>query len=149
MNPIPSLLGTTLSGRAFRIPEDLAESPTALVFGFTHEARHDVRAWKGFFTAQGIAFLSVPTTPVDVPAETLTPTMAAMRPHVPPQALDSIVMVHQGGSLLLANFGWTTEDFAKVLMLEKGRVCAIHGEGPFGDAAAEIFRPTSEGFRAS
>ena len=43
LKTLPSLLGTTLSGRVFRIPEDLPYGPIALIFGFDHEARHDVR----------------------------------------------------------------------------------------------------------
>ncbi len=140
MNPIPSLHGTSLSGRAFRIPADLPNSPIALVFGFSHEARHDVRAWKQFFTDQGIAFLSVPITSSDVGAETLTPTMDAMKPHLPPQAWDSIVMVHAGGGELLTHFKWTADDFAKVLLLKEGQVRAEHGHGAFSNAAAENLR---------
>jgi hypothetical protein len=140
MDTIPSLLGTTLSGRAFRIPEDLPATPVALIFGFDHEARHDVRAWKKFFTMQGIDFLSVPTTPIYIPAEALSGTARAMRARVPPAGWESIVQVHKGGAELLSAFRWHADHFAKVALLAGGTVRALHGTGPYSEEAAESFR---------
>ncbi len=140
MDTIPSLLGTTLSGRAFRFPDDLPLTPIALIFGFDHEARHDVRAWKNFFTVQGIDFLSVPTTPIYIPAQALSDTANAMKAHVPPVEWESIVQVHKGGAELLAAFQWQADHCAKVLLVEGGQVRASHGSGRFTEAAAEPFR---------
>ena len=140
MNTIPSLLGTTLSGHAFHIPEDLPSTPVALIFGFDHEARHDVGVWKKFFTGQGIDFLSVPTTPKDCPAEALAGTARAMKAHVPPAAWESIVQVHQGGSELLSLFGWDPDHFAKVVLMNDGQTRLSHSSGPFNEGAAEAFR---------
>ena len=140
MNTIPSLLGTTLSGRAFRIPEDLPSTPIALIFGFDHEARHDVGVWKKFFTGQGIDFLSVPTTPKDFPVEAMAGTAIAMKAHVPPAAWESIVLVHKGGAELLSCFRWHPDHFAKVVLVTDGKTRAFHGSGPFSEAAAESFR---------
>ncbi len=140
MNTIPPLLGTTLSGRAFRIPEDLPLTPIALIFGFDHEARHDVAAWKKFFTMQGLDFLSVPITPIVVPAIAMSDTVQAMKSHVPPGAWESIVLVHKGGRELLAALGWQADPFAKVVLMADGKVLASHGSGPFTEAAAESFR---------
>ncbi|MDE3245426.1 MAG: hypothetical protein KGN80_05010 [Acidobacteriota bacterium] len=139
MNKIPPLLGTTLSGRAFRIPEDLPLTPIALIFGFDHEARHDVAAWKKCFTVQGLDFLSVPITPVFVPATAMSDTAQAMKNHVPPGAWESMVLVHKGGRDLLAAFGWQADAFAKVVLMAGGQVQASHGSGPFTAAAAEAF----------
>lgn len=140
MNTIPPLLGTTLSGRAFRIPEDLPMTPIALIFGFDHEARHDVAAWKKFFTVQGIDFLSVPITPIYVPPEALSDTASAMKARTSPSAWESIMQVHKGGRELLAAFGWQADHCAKVILVSAGKVLAAHGDGPFSDAAAEAFR---------
>ena len=140
MNTIPPLLGTTLSGRAFRIPEDLPLTPIALIFGFDHEARHDVAAWKKCFTVQGMDFLSVPITPIFVPATAMMDTAQAMKSHVPPGAWESIVLVHKGGRELLAAFGWQADYFAKVVLMSLGKVLASHGSGPFTEEAAESFR---------
>ncbi len=140
MDTIPSLLGTTLSGRAFRIPEDLPPTPMALIFGFDHEARHDVRAWKRFFTELGIDFLSVPITPIYLPAEALTGTARAMKTHTSPAAWESIVQVHKGGAELLAAFRWHPDHFAKVVLMAGGKVRAFHGSGPFSEEASEAFR---------
>ena len=140
MDTIPSLLGTTLSGRPFRIPEDLPATPTALIFGFDHEARHDVGAWKKFFTVQGIDFLSVPITPIYVPAEALADTARAMKAHLSPVTWESIVLVHKGGAELLSCFRWHPDHFAKVVLVTDGKTRAFHGSGPFTEAAAESFR---------
>jgi len=140
MDMIPSLLGTTLSGRAFRIPEDLPPTPIALIFGFDHEARHDVKAWKRFFTELGIDFLSVPITPVYLPVEALSDTARAMKIHTSPKAWESIVQVHKGGAELLSALRWHADHYAKVLLLTGGKVRASHGSGPFTEAAAETFR---------
>ena len=140
MLPLPSLLGTTLSGRPFRIPEDLPSTPVALIFGFDHEARHDVGAWKKFFTAQGIDFLSVPTTPKDFQVEALAGTARAMKAHLSPVAWESIVQVHKGGAELLSFFMWHPDHFAKVVLVTDGKTKAFHGSGPFTEAAAESFR---------
>jgi hypothetical protein len=139
MNTIPSLLGTTLSGRAFRIPEDLPYTPIALIFGFDYEASHDVAAWKNYFTLQGIDFLSVPTTPIYIPAEALSDTARAMQARLPPAAWDSVVQVHKGGRQLLSFFGWQTDKFAKVVLMAGGQVRVSHGAGPFSNEAAESF----------
>ncbi|MBL0211217.1 MAG: hypothetical protein IPQ13_09955 [Holophagaceae bacterium] len=140
MDTIPSLLGTTLSGRAFRIPEDLPATSVALIFGFDHEARHDVAAWKRFFTEQGIDFISVPITPIYIPAEAMSGTARAMKARVSHTAWDSIVQVHKGGAELLAYFKWHPDHFAKVLLMAGGKVRASYGSGPFSEAAAETFR---------
>lgn len=140
MNTIPSLLGTTLSGHAFRIPEDLPSTPVALLFGFDHEARHDMGAWKKFLTVQGIDFLSVPITPIYIPAEALADSARAMKTRLPIASWGSIVQVHKGGRELLSAFGWRADHFAKVLLMAGGKVKASHGSGPFTEAAAESFR---------
>ena len=140
MDTIPTLLGTTLSGRAMRFPDDLPLTPIALIFGFDHEARHDVGAWKRFFTELGIDFLSVPTTPIYIPAEALSGTARAMKTHTSPAAWDSIVQVHKGGAELLSAFRWHADHHAKVLLLVGGKVLASHGSGRFTEAAAEPFR---------
>lgn len=140
MIKIPPLLGTTLSGRAFRIPEDLPLTPIALIFGFDHEARHDVAAWKKGFTVQGMDFLSVPITPIFVPASAMADSADAMKAHVPAAAWESIVLVHKGGRDLLAAFGWQADPYAKVLLVSAGQVLAAHGAGPFTEAAADAFR---------
>ena len=145
MIKLPSLLGTTLSGRPICLPDELPPTPVALIFGFEHDARHDVGAWKSFFKAQGIAYLSVPITPVDVPANALVPTMEAMKRHVPPPAWESIIMVHQGGSALLRAFDWEADPFAKVVLMEGYRVRAAHGIGAFSEKAGEGFTQTSPG----
>ena len=140
MNTFPSLLGVTLSGRSFHIPEDLPATPIALIFGFDHEARQDVGAWKKFFTGQGTDFLSVPTTPKDFLAEAMAGTARAMKAHVPSAKWDSIVQVHQGGAELLTCFRWRADHFAKVVLMERGQVRASHDSGPFSEEAAESFR---------
>ena len=140
MDTFPSLLGTTLSGRAFRIPEELPSTPVALIFGFEHEARHDVRAWKDFFTLQGLNFLSVPTTPIYIPAQALSETARAMKAHVPHTEWETIVQVHKGGAELLSFFKWTPDNHAKVVLMAGGKVLASHGSGPFSEAVAEQFR---------
>lgn len=140
MNTIPPLLGTTLSGRAFRIPEDLPLTPIALIFGFDYGTRHDVAAWKTFFTMQGIDFLSVPITPIYVPPEALSDTANAMRARVSPAAWESIIQVHKGGRELLAAFGWQADHCAKVVLMAGGKVLAAHGSGPFSEKAAKPFR---------
>lgn len=140
MNTIPSLHGATLAGRAFRIPEDLPSTPIALIFGFDHEARHDVATWKKFFTMHGIDFLSVPTTPRDFPAESMAGTARAMKAHVPPASWGSIVQVHQGGAELLSCFRWRSDHFAKILVWAAGKVRASHDSGPFSEEAAESLR---------
>ena len=140
MIQIPSLLGTTLTGRAFRIPEDLPATPVALIFGFDHEARHDVGAWKKFFTVQGIDFLSVPITPIYIPPEALADTARAMKARVPMAAWGSIVQVHKGGAELLSFLRWHPDHFAKVVLMAGGAIRASHGSGPFSEGAAEAFR---------
>ena len=140
MVTIPSLLGTTLSGRAFRIPEDLPITPVALILGFDHQARHDVKAWKRFFTELGVDFFSVPITPIYIPAEALSDTARAMKIHTSPKAWESIVMIHKGGAELLSAMRWNADHFAKVLLMAGGKVRASHGSGAFTEAAAESFR---------
>ena len=140
MNTIPSLLGTTLSGHAFHIPEDLPSTPVALIFGFDHEARHDVGAWKRFFTEQGIDFISVPITPIYIPIEAMSGTARAMKARVSRMAWESIVQVHKGGAELLAFYKWHPDHNAKVLLMTGGKVRASYGSGPFNASAAESFR---------
>ncbi len=139
MSDIPHLLGTTLSGRSYGIPGDLPPAPIALIFGFSHDARHDVAAWKAFFSSHGIAFLSLPTTPMDLPVEALATTAAAMKAHVPEQAWDSIIQMHSGGAALLEAFHWSPDSQAKVLLVEGTKILAQHGHGPWSEAAGSSF----------
>ena len=99
--PLPHLFGTTLSGLSRQYPADLPETPVALVFGFAHEARHDVARWKRELEARGLPYLSLPSTVDDVPAPALLGIAEAMKAHVPPEAWDRIVQIHRGAGALL------------------------------------------------
>jgi len=131
-NILPSLEGTSLSGRPIRFPEDLPESGLVLVLGFTHAARHDVGAWKKALTERNIPFLSLPAAARDTSAESMAGVAQAMRDHVPAVAWEQVVQIHRGGEALLRQFHWQANDFAKLLRVRRdGHVISSHGEGPF------------------
>lgn len=133
---LPSLHGTTLSGRPFRLPEDLGTHPTFLIFGFAHDAREDVAAWKHALDAQHLPYFSVPTAAADLHAEAMEPVVTAMRVHVPPDLHDRIIQVHQGGPELLRRMDWIPDLFAKVLVTDTtGTILAEHAVGPFSPNA--------------
>lgn len=134
--PLPHLFGTTLSGLSRQYPADLPETPVALVFGFAHEARHDVARWKRELEARGLPYLSLPSTVDDVPAPALLGIAEAMKAHVPPEAWDRIVQIHRGAGALLEALGWRRDLHAKVLVTQRrGDALASHGSGPFSEAA--------------
>jgi hypothetical protein len=134
---LPTLEGTTLSGRRIYFPQDLPASGLILVIGFTHDARHDVGAWKFALAGRGVPFLSLPTAAVDTLAEQLEGVARAMRKHVPSPAWDQVVQIHSGGEALRRVYSWQVDVFAKVLRVTgEGEVLARHDEGPFSDAAA-------------
>jgi len=135
---LPSLEGTTLSGRRIRFPADLPGAGVVLVIGFTHDARHDVGAWKAALAERGIPFLSLPTAARDTTPESMAGVAEAMRAHVPSGAWEQVVQVYQGGEALKTAFGWQTDVFAKLLRVTReGKVLARHDAGPFsGDALA-------------
>ena len=129
---LPRLEGTTVSGRALCFPDGLPEHSLVLVIGFTHEARHDVGAWKAALTAQGIPFLSLPTAAVDTSAEAMAGVAQAMRAHVPQGSWDQVVQIHRGGEALRREYSWQVDVFAKALRVtDGGEVLARHDSGPF------------------
>lgn len=133
---LPSLLGTTLADQPFRIPEDLGAHPTFLVFGFAHEAREDVSAWKQALEAQNLPYLSVPTTAADLTEGALAPATAAMKAHIPAHLHSRIVQVHRGGPDLLQRLEWSADACAKVLVTDAtGTIFAEHALGPFSENA--------------
>lgn len=138
---LPPLRGTTLSGRSVRFPQDLPETPVALIFGFAHEARHDVGHWKRALEAHGLPFLSLPATVDDVPARALAGVAEAMKAHVPAAAWESIIQIHHGGGALAEAMGWLHDPHAKVLVTDRGGLIhASHGNGAFQEEALEVVR---------
>ncbi len=133
---LPSLEGTTLSGRIVRFPADLPEAGLVLVIGFAHAARHDVGAWKAALTERGIPFLSLPTAAMDQEAVDMAAVAQAMRAHVPRPAWEQVVQIHRGGEALRRQFGWQADVFAKVVRVGcDGAVLSCHGSGPMTEAA--------------
>lgn len=121
-----------------RLPEDLPESGLVLLFGFIHEARQDVGAWKRALTERSTPFLSLPTAADDLSAESMAPVAVAMRTHTPPAAWEGIVQIHQGGPALQKTFGWSPDAFAKVLRVGTGgEILGRHDVGPFSKAALD------------
>ena len=137
---LPSLEGTTLSGRTVGFPADLPETGLVLVIGFTHAARHDVGAWKAALAERGIPFLSLPTAATDTDAGAMESVAQAMRAHVPRAGWDHVVQIHRGGEALRRQFGWQADVFAKVARVGRGGlVLSCHGSGPFTEAAISAF----------
>ncbi len=133
---LPPLEGTTLSGRRLRFPEALPEEGLVLVIGFTHDARHDVGAWKAALAARGIGFLSLPAAARDTAPESMASVAEAMRAHVPSDAWEQVVQIHRGGEALQQAFGWQADVFAKLLRVTReGGVLSRHDEGPFSEEA--------------
>jgi len=139
--PLHPLHGTSLAGRPYRFPEDLAETPLALVFGFAHEARHDVRAWKEALTAETLPVLGCPATVDDLPARALAGVAEAMKGHVPEAAWDGIISIHRGGGGLLKAMHWHPDAHAKVIVTDRsGSILASHGSGPFAVEAFQMIQ---------
>jgi hypothetical protein len=137
---LPALEGTTLSGRQVRFPAELPEVGLALVFGFTHSSRQDVGAWKKALADRELSFLSLPTAAMDVAALEMAAVAEAMRAHVPREAWDQVVQIHQGGEALRRVFEWQADDFAKVVRVtSEGSVLMRHDSGPFTKEALAAF----------
>ena len=137
---LPDLEGTTLSGLAVRLPQDLPAHPLVLVIGFTHGSRHDVGAWKAALGALGLAYLSLPTSAVDLAADAMGEVAQAMRARVPREGWDQVVQIHRGGESLLCTFRWQVDIFAKVIRVDTmGKVLAHHDAGPFTSEAFAAF----------
>jgi len=139
-NRLPSLEGVSLAGRSLRFPDHLPEAGLVLVFGFTHEARHDVGHWKAALRERAIPFLSLPTSAQDTEAAAMVNVAEAMRVHVPRGAWEQVVQIHQGGEALRHVFGWQADVFAKVVRVTgAGQVVARHDAGPFTHEALGPF----------
>ena len=137
---LPSLEGTTLSGRTIGFPADLPETGLVLVIGFTHAARHDVGAWKAALAERGIPFLSLPTAATDTDAGAMGSVAQAMRAHVPRAGWDHVVQIHRGGEALRRQFGWQADVFAKLVRVnQNGDVLARHDSGPCTGQARSVF----------
>lgn len=133
---LPALQGTDLSGNAVAFPRDLPLVPTVLIFGFQHDSRQDVNAWKRALDGAGVPWMSLPTPPENVPPQAVAGAAAAMKAHAPEGSWSRTVLINVGGPELLSTFGWTADLTAKVLLvLDDGTVLYTHG-GPFTDQAA-------------
>ena len=132
---LPPLQGTDLAGNPVAFPKDLPAVPTVLLFGFQHDSRADVKAWKRALDGAGVPWMSLPTSPENVLAEEVGDVAEAMKSQAPEAAWARTVLVQTGGPDLLKAFGWQPDLCAKVvLVLEDGSVLFAHS-GPFSDEA--------------
>ncbi len=137
MTQLPDLLGTALDGASLRLPSDLPPMATVLLFGYQHEARQDVGAWKRALDAAGLPWMSLPVVQDGTDPASLAGVVQAMKHHAPERDWGHTVLVHEGGTALLMAFGWVPDATAKVLLVEAdGTVLARHA-GPYSDAAVE------------
>ncbi len=110
---------------------------TVLLFGFQHEARQDLGAWKRALDAAGLPWMSLPVAQEGTDPEALASIAKAMKHHAPERDWERTILVHAGGTALLMAFGWVPDLFAKVLLVEgDGTVLYQHG-GPYSDGAVE------------
>ena len=136
---LPPLRGTSLAGRLRQFPQDLPDSPVALVFGFAHDARHDVQRWRRALDGHGLPWLSLPSTVEDVPARAMAGVAEAMKAHVPEAGWESIVQVNHGAGALMEAMGWRHDPNAKVLVTDRsGDILASHDHGEFNDEALRV-----------
>jgi hypothetical protein len=134
---LPPLQGIDLSGRPVIFPQDLPPIPTVLLIAFQEDSRPDVKAWKRALDAAGVPWMSLPTSPEDVPQiEALDDGPGAPKGQGSEDLWTRTVMIHTGGPALLSTFGWAADLTAKVLLvLDDATVLFAHG-GPFSEEAA-------------
>ena len=134
---LPTLTGTALDGTTLRLPAELPPMATVLLFGFQHEARADVGAWKRALDGAGLPWMSLPVVQEGTDPASLSGVIQAMKHHAPERDWGHTVLVHEGGTGLLLAFGWVPDASAKVVLVEPdGTVLASHA-GPYSDAAVE------------
>lgn len=139
----PSVVGESLDGKEYRIPEDFAGEKALLLVGYKQNAQFDIDRW-----LLGLAQAKVTVKVREVPTiKGLVPGLFAgsidngMRRGIPEEDWGAVITVYGDAGAIVRLTGNESPNNARVLLLdEKGKVVWFHDRGYSPRLALELER---------
>lgn len=128
----PSVLGTSLAGKQYRIPEAFAGEPVLLLVGYDQDTQFDLDRWLLGLTQAGIAVRTyeVPTIPGLAPRIFRGTIDRGMRSGIPSEDWGAVITVYGDGDKIARFTGNENKLPGRVLLLDaEGRVIFFHDRG--------------------
>ncbi len=128
----PSVRGNALSGKAYRLPEDVAGKPTVLLVAYAQDAQFDVDRWLlGLIQARlNAQIYEVPTVDGFVPTVLSDVIDDGMRSGIPKDDWGAVVTVYDDGDKIVAFTGNEQPRNCRAILLDAdGKVVWFHDEG--------------------
>ena len=128
----PSVLGTSLAGEDYRIPEAFGGEPVLLIVGYEQDTQFDIDRWLLGLTQAGIRVRTyeLPTIPGLAPRMFSGVIDDGMRSGIPSEDWGGVVTVYGDGDEIARFTGNENKLPGRVLLLdESGRVIFFHDRG--------------------
>ncbi|MHC4931753.1 MAG: hypothetical protein ACYTGV_06140 [Planctomycetota bacterium] len=128
----PSVVGTSLQGAEFRIPEAFAGEPVLLLVGYEQDTQFDIDRWLLGLTQAGIKVRAyeLPTIPGLAPRMFSGTIDDGMRSGIPSEDWGGVITVYGDGDKIAEFTGNENKLPGRVLLLDaNGRVVFFHDRG--------------------
>jgi hypothetical protein len=150
-NPVgevfPSVRGNSLSGKPYRLPEDVAGRPTVLLVAYVQDAQFDVDRWLlGLLQARlNAQIYEVPTVEGFVPTVLSDVIDDGMRSGIPDEDWGAVVTVYEDGDRIVAFTGNEQPRNCRAILLDAdGKVVWFHDEGYSARLVLELEKKIAE-----
>lgn len=128
----PSVEGTALDDKSWRLPEDFAGKPTLVLVGYKQDSQFDIDRWLlGLSEAKvRVPFYEVPTIPGLAPRIFSGYIDSGMRSGIPSEDWGGVITLYADAAAVARFTGNENGLPARVLLLDaKGRVVFFHDRG--------------------
>jgi hypothetical protein len=128
----PSVVGTSLRGAEYRIPEAFAGEPVLLLVGYEQDTQFDLDRWLLGLTQAGIQVRAyeLPTIPGLAPRMFQGTIDEGMRSGIPSEDWGAVITVYGDGDEIARFTGNENKLPGRVLLLDaEGRVIFFHDRG--------------------
>jgi hypothetical protein len=128
----PSVVGTSLKGEEYRIPEAFAGEPVLLLVGYEQDTQFDIDRWLLGLTQAGtkVRTYELPTIPGLAPRVFAGTIDNGMRSGIPSEDWGAVITVYGDGAEIARFTGNENKLPGRVLLLDaEGRVVFFHDRG--------------------
>ena len=128
----PSVVGTSLEGQEYKIPEAFAGKPVLLLVGYDQDTQFDLDRWLLGLTQAGVEvkMVEVPTIPGLAPRMFSGTIDDGMRSGIPREDWGGVITVYGDGDKVARFTGNENDLPGRILLLDaEGRVVFFHDRG--------------------
>jgi hypothetical protein len=140
--PFPSVTGTSLADKEWRIPEDMNGEPTILLIGYKQNTQFDIDRWFiGLdMTKTKAAIYEVPTIQGLIPRMISGKIDEGMRRGIPEPIWKAVITVYKDGAKVQKFTGNERPNNARVLLLDNEGVIQYAHDAGFSVPALNALR---------